>query len=420
MSITLESSASGAAPSAGADVGARIAGIDLLRGLVILLMALDHTRDYFHVGGFGVNPLDPAQTTPLLYLTRWVTHLCAPTFVFLAGVSAYLQGWRGKPTRELSLFLAKRGLWLIALEATVISFGWSFGVPWPLFLQVIWAIGWSMLALAALVWLPRTTVLAIGIAIIALHNLLDPISAKSLGAYRLFWVFLHDGGLVMGPGGPIGVASYPILPWVGIIAFGYGLGSLFTDASATRVRRLALLGFAMLAAFLVLRGFEAYGNPVPVLRGGASVAIASWHDQPTPMAQAMHFLDVQKYPPSLQFTLVTLGAVFALWPLLVRLRGPLASFLGTFGAVPFFFYLVHVYLIHLLAIAANAATGRDVAGLFNFLLNNFSGSPLLKNLGFPLWGVYLAWLAVIALMYFPCRYWQRLKERRRDWWLSYL
>ena len=399
---------------------ARVAGIDVLRGLVIVLMALDHTRDYLHAGGFSINPLDPAQTTPVLYLTRWITHLCAPTFVFLAGVSAWLQAWRGKPVRELSLFLAKRGLWLIVMEMTLISFAWSFWVPWPMFLGVIWAIGWSMLALALLVWLPRGVVLAIGVAIIALHNLLDPIAPPQWGNFALLWAFLHDGGMVNSPIGPIGFIAYPSLPWVGVIAFGYGLGALFTDSTDARERRLAWLGVAMLAVFFLLRGFEAYGDPVAVGGDGPPANLGSWRGQPTALAQAMHFFDVQKYPPSLQFTLVTLGLVFALWPLLVRLRGPLAAVLRTFGSVPFFFYLLHLYLIHALAMLANAVAGRDPSGFLNYMVNSFSGSPLLQGVGFPLWGVYLFWLLVLALLYLPCRYWQRRKETRKEWWLSYL
>ena len=396
----------------------RLSYIDVLRGLVIVLMALDHARDYLHASGFAGNPLDPAQTTPLLYATRWVTHLCAPTFVFLAGASAYLQRARGKARRPLSAFLLKRGLWLIALELTVLSFGWSFALPYPLFLQVIWAIGWSMIALSALVWLPRPAVLVIGVAVVAGHNLLDPITPQQFGPWSLLWKVLHEGGLITAGGAPIGVAGYPVLPWFGVIALGYGLGPLFTAAPAKRDRTFLALGVAMLATFAVLRGFNLYGNPAGGL--GPAGAAKLWQDQPDGGSALMVFLDVRKYPPSLQFVLVTLGAVFALWPLLARLRGPVASFFNTFGAVPLFFYVLHVYLVHALAIAANAAAGHDVRGLFTYLANAFTGSPLMKGLGFPLWGAYVGWVAVMALLYPPCRRWQAVKARRRDWWLSYL
>jgi len=399
--------------------GVRISEIDMLRGLVIVLMALDHCRDYFFLGGgFGSNPLDPNTTTPWLYITRWITHLCAPTFVLLAGVSAYLQFAKGKPTPNLSAFLLTRGLWLIALELTALSFGWSFSVPWLPFMQVIWAIGWAMIALAALVWLPRMAVLAIGLVIVCGHNLLDPVQPAQLGSWGLLWTFLHDGGPIFVGGAPIGLAAYPILPWIGVAAVGYGMGALFTLEKEKRDRTLLTLGLAMLAAFFVLRFFMAYGDPtVPT---GPEAAALDWRQQATFGAQLMIFFDVQKYPPSLQFLLVTLGIIFTIWPLLSRLKGPVASVLNTFGAVPFFFYVLHIYLVHLLAMAANAAFGRDISGFFNYLVNGFIAPEKVAQLGFPLPGVYLAWIAVLAILYPACRYWQQLKARRRDWWLSYL
>jgi len=399
--------------------GARITEIDMLRGLVIVLMALDHTRDYFLGGpgmvGVGGNLLDPTTTTPALYITRWITHLCAPTFVFLAGVSAYLQFAKGKTTPNLSRFLFTRGLWLIFLEITVLSFGWSFGFPYAFFLQVIWAIGLCMIALAALVWLPCIIVLIIGIAIVAGHNLLDPLSAEQLG---LAWTILHDGGPLIIGGTPVGLIAYPVLPWIGIAALGYGLGGVFTEAPEKRNRTIFLIGLGMLAAFFVLRLTMVYGDPA--FATGPEAVFRDWRDQPTLGAAIMVFFDVQKYPPSLQFTLVTLGIVLTLWPLLARLRGPVASVLSTFGAVPFFFYVLHIYLIHVFAIAANAAFGRDVSGLFDYMINVFLHPERFEGLGFALPYVYVAWIIVLAVLYPLCRYWQALKARRSDWWLSYL
>ncbi|MBL8545913.1 MAG: hypothetical protein JNL81_05575 [Hyphomonadaceae bacterium] len=294
-------------------------------------------------------------------------------------------------------------------------FGWSFGFPYAFFLQVIWAIGVCMLALAALVWLPRLTVLVIGVVIIAGHNLLDPLSADQLGMVR---TFLHDGGPVIVGGTPIGLFAYPVLPWIGVIALGYGLGGVFTEAPEKRNRTIFLLGLGMLALFVVLRVTMIYGDPA--FATGPEGAWRDWRDQSTPGAAVMVFLDVQKYPPSLQYTLVTLGIMFAMWPVFSRLRGPVASVLTTFGAVPFFFYLVHIYLIHVLAIAANAAVGRNVDGLFDYMINVFIAPEKLEGLGFSLGWVYLAWVVVLALLYPVCRYWQLLKARRRDWWLSYL
>jgi uncharacterized membrane protein len=410
------------APSAAVAVGVRISEIDMMRGLVIVLMALDHVRDYFFNGagmiGVGGALLDPATTTPAIYLTRWVTHLCAPTFVFLAGVSAYLQFAKGKPIPQLSGFLATRGLWLIFLEATVLSFGWSFGFPYAFFLQVIWAIGLCMLALSVLVWLPRMAVLAIGVIIVAGHNLLDPITVAQFGQFGLVWTILHEGGPIIIGETPIGLIAYPVLPWIGIAALGYGLGGVFTETPEKRNRTILLIGLGMLAAFFTLRFAMVYGDPA--FPTGPEGVWKDWRDQASFGDAAMVFFDVQKYPPSLQFTLVTLGVMLTLWPVFTRLRGPVASVLTTFGAVPFFFYVLHVYLIHVLAIALNAAAGRDVRGLFDYMINVFLHPERLDGLGFSLPWVYVIWFVVLALLYPLCRYWQQLKARRRDWWLSYL
>lgn len=403
-----------------APAAARLAEFDMLRGIVIILMALDHARDYFHAGGFRTNPLDPETTTPLLYLTRWITHLCAPAFIFLAGLSAFLQARKGKTGAALARFLLTRGLWLIFIEVTVLSFGWSFGFPYPFFLQVIWAIGWSMIALAALVLLPRTVVLAIGLVIVIGHNLLDPLTPQQFGGAALVWSFLHEGGPIFIGGQPIGILAYPVLPWIGVMAIGYGAGPLFVEPAATRDRKLVFIGAAMLSLFLLLRFTGFYGEPQIAAATGNYVAAASWRDQTTLGAQIMMFLNVQKYPPSLLFLLVTLGVCALLLPLLSRLKGPPAKILLTFGAVPFFFYVLHVYVAHALAIAANAAAGHDVDGLFNYLINAFLTPQKLAGLGFDLPGVYLGWIAILAILYPACRWFAAIKKRRKDWWLSYL
>jgi uncharacterized membrane protein len=401
--------------------GERLVEIDMLRGLVIVIMALDHVRDYFHFGSAAYNPLDPAQTTPLLYATRWITHLCAPTFVFLAGVSAFLQAAKGKTGAALSGFLFTRGLWLVLLEVTVISFGWSFSIPYPPFLQVIWAIGWSMIALSALVTLPRMAVLVIGLVIVCGHNLLDPLTAEQFGAWANVWTLLHDGGAVLAGGAPIGVAAYPVLPWIGVMAVGYGAGPIFLEPAGARDRKLIMIGLAMIALFLVLRGFNLYGNPAADNNfGGPFGGVSTWQDQPTLGAMIMSFLNVQKYPPSLMYLLVTLGISMLLLVGLRRLKGPPANVLLVFGAVPFFFYVAHIYLVHALAIAANAAMGRDVSPFFGYMMNVFVTPERLQGLGFTLPWVYVAWIVAVTLLYFPCAYWAGLKKRRRDWWLSYL
>jgi uncharacterized membrane protein len=386
----------------------RLREVDVVRGIVIVLMALDHVRDYFHAGAAAFDPLDPGRTTALLYATRWITHLCAPTFVLLAGVSAYLQVARGKPLSQLSRLLVTRGLWLIGLEATVLSFGWSFSMPYPLFLQVIWAIGVSMIVLAGLVRMPRPVVLAIGIAIVAGHNLLDPIGPDQLGGAAWLWTLLHEGGLVPSRAAPIGLAAYPVLPWVGVMAVGYGSGPLFLAARPARDRTMLAIGLAMLAAFVLLRTFDLYGEPRP------------WSVRADGVATAMAFLDVTKYPPSLLYTLATLGVVLASWPLVARMPSGCAEVLAVFGAVPLFFYVVHVWVVHAGAIVANAAAGREVGGLFGFLMNAFSAPERLAQLGFPLSYVYLATAAVLVLLHPLCRRWGEMKRSRRDWWLSYL
>lgn len=404
-----------AAPAA----STRFAEIDMLRGLVIVLMALDHVRDYFHAGGFRVDPLDPATTTPILYLTRWVTHLCAPTFVFLAGLSAFLQARKGKTGLLLSRFLLTRGLWLIFLEATVLSFGWSFGFPYPFFLQVIWAIGWSMIALAALVLLPRAAVLGVGLVVVFGHNLLDPITPQQFGGAALLWTFLHEGGPIFVGETPIGLMAYPVLPWIGVMAVGYGAGPFFVEPAATRDRKLLMIGAAMLALFFILRFTGLYGEPAVAAAAGIYGAAGAWRDQPGIGAQAMAFFNVEKYPPSLLFLLATLGISALLLPLLAKLKGAPAKVLLVFGAVPFFFYVLHIYLVHGLAIAANAAAGRNVDGLFNYLINAFTAPAKLEGLGFGLGGVYLAWIGVLMILYPACLWFGGVKKRRKDWWLSY-
>jgi uncharacterized membrane protein len=386
----------------------RIQSIDVLRGIVIALMVLDHVRDFLHVSAYDFDPLDPQRTTAILYATRWITHFCAPTFVFLAGVSAWLQYARGKSRRELSRFLLLRGLWLVVLELTVLGFGWSFSLPFMLFLQVIWAIGWSMAGLAALVWLPRRAVLAIGAGIIAGHNLLDPLAPARLGAFADLWTALEVPGLLRYHGVPYALDIYSLLPWFGVMAFGFGLGQVFLMPPASRDRRLVSIGLAMIAAFLILRFFNAYGNRQP------------WSPQAGLGKFVMAFLNVEKYPPSLMYVCATLGPVLMLIPLIERWRGAGARIFLTFGSVPLFFYVIHVYLAHALSISLRIATHQSLAGQFDQLRTLVLNPSTLHGSGFSLPIVYVVWVAMLAMLYPLCRWFGNVKQRRRDWWLSYL
>jgi len=391
--------------SAGLAPKTRIPGIDMLRGLVIVIMVLDHVRDYFHASGYAYDPIDFHDTTPLVYASRWITNLCAPTFVLLAGVSAWIQHVKGKDTAVLSVFLLKRGAWLVLLELTVVNFAWSFSIPLFFLLQVIWAIGWSMVALAALVWLPRKAVLAIGVAIVLLHNLLDQIQADP-GALGLLWKFVHEGGLVSWHGAPVAVFGYPVLPWIGVMAVGYGLGAVFL--SERRDLILTCLGAAAIMGFVILRGFNIYGDPHP------------WAVQADMTKTAMDFFNIHKYPPSLLYLCATLGPVLLIFPWLNRLKGPAATVLQTFGAVPLMAYISHLYVMHLLAILARLLSGQGLDGLFDTTRHFFVTPEAFNGAGFPIAVTYVAWIVTVAIIYPVCRWWMRVKRRRTDWWLSYL
>lgn len=387
--------------TASSPASGRLTSIDLLRGLVIVIMALDHVRDYVHAASFVSDPTDPATTSLGLYLTRWVTHFCAPTFAFLAGVSVWMQA-RTKTKGELSRFLVNRGLWLIALELVVENFGWNWSFPsWAL--MVLWSLGAGMVALAALVHLPRRAVLVIGLAIIGLHNLLDGIQPEALGGAGWFWRLLH------GPPGPLGAGFfilYPILPWIGVMSLGYGLGGVFDLPAERRAKALLAMGGAMILAFLALRLANLYGDPRP------------WSVQANALRTAFSFFNVTKYPPSLDFVLATLGPMFLLLPALERLKGWAADTLLTYGRVPLFFFILHIWLAHALVTATGMAMGHPFETFIGVVADP---TPMVEaHWGFGLWAAYLTWAVVLALMFPLCRWWGGVKARRNEWWLSYL
>jgi uncharacterized membrane protein len=369
---------------------ARIVSVDVLRGLVMAIMALDHTRDFFSDTGF--NPRD--VTEPALFLTRWVSHMCAPAFIFLAGLSAFLYGL-GRPTGDLSRFLFTRGLWLILIDFTLIKFGWR--LEFDLFRMtggIIFVIGLSMITLAALVWLPRWAIAGLTFAIIAGHNLLDGIRAEELAGAPWAWHLLHEPGRIYLGDGALLYVLYPLIPWIGVMAAGYLLGPAMQLEARPRQWVLFQLGAAITLGFIVLRATNLYGDPAP------------WLVQETWLGTLLSFLNCEKYPPSLLYLMMTLGPALLLLASFEHAKGSFARFLSVFGQVPFFYYVVHIYLIHLLAVATAFAMTGD-----------FVRSP---EIGIGLGGVYLVWLLVLVLLYPVCRWFAELKSSRRGWWWSYL
>lgn len=378
----------------------RLPEIDRLRGLVMILMALDHMRDFFDADAMRFSPTDLDRTYPFLFLTRFITHFCAPTFALLAGVGAYLYGARGRSHETLSLFLATRGLWLILLDAIVISPVW--GGPGRVMLGTLWAIGCGLLALSLLSLLSSRAVLAIGAAIILSHNFFDGVRAADLGAFGPLWRLLHEGGPL--PFDIPGVVYYPALPWIGVVALGYGLGPLFQAAPQKRDRVLRLAGLGALTAFLLLRGANLYGDPHP------------WTTQRDGVFTLLSFFNLTKYPPSALYLFVTLGVAALVLPALGRLHGAGARVLETFGRTPLLFYVLHLYLGVAAALALAALRGYSLADIGGFMK---SGPP--ADFGIGLAGAYLAWIVVVAVLYPPCRWFAQVKRRRQDlWMLSYL
>ena len=371
----------------------------------MVIMALDHTREY--LSNARIDPTNPILSWPALFATRWITHLCAPGFVALAGTAVYLQRQRGKSRPQITRFLVTRGLWLIFLDLTLVSFGLTFSAL-PIF-EVIWAIGASMIVLAALLWAPTAAIGLFGAAVVVLHNLLDPIEAQSLGAGYNVWLLLHQPGLLHLPGGLVAIVAYPLIPWCGVMALGYWFGEVTTLAAARRRRLSALLGLGFLAAFAALRLTGRYGDPNHL------------QHLSTFSHTAMSFFAVGKYPPSLQFLLATLGILLLLFALVdwVVDKGLLAAIrapLEIFGRIPFFYFVVHIYLIHAIAVLWWLASPAGGVGKLSSAA--LAGPPPGFGYGLPV--IYAVWIGLVLAMYLPSRWFSRIKARRRDWWLSYL
>lgn len=385
---------------------ARVESVDVLRGVIMIVMALDHVRDFF---GAAVNPTDPATTTVALFFTRWITHVCAPVFFLLTGVGARL-ALRRRSRSELSRFLLTRGLWLIFLEIVVLRcFGLQFNFDYRVtVLTVLWALGWAMITLSALIRLPVWAAAAFGVVMIATHNLLDGVPASAFGALAPLWSALHAPNVIYSDGRHVVLAAYVLIPWVGVTAAGYALGVIFRWDAERRRALLLRLGVGCVVAFVVLRAANVYGDPAP------------WSAQRSPVFTVLAFLNTTKYPPSLLFLLMTLGpALLALRALDGRTPRLLRPALVV-GQVPLFYFLLHMPLIHLLAVAVSYARYGAVHWMFEsptldrYPITQPPGWPL------PLPVIYLIWGVVVVTLYPLCRWFAGVRRRRDDPWLSYL
>jgi uncharacterized membrane protein len=379
----------------------RLESVDALRGIAMVLMALDHTRNFLSNAQFA--PVDLAHTTPALFFTRWVTHFCAPAFFLLAGVGASLSLARGRSLAQVSRFFLTRGLWLVVLELTLVSFGWDFTLhvtPW--LAGVIWALGWSMVFMAALAWLPRRAIAVVGIALIVLHNMTDAVTPAAFGEFGWLWRFLHfpdphAGTLIR--------IDYPIIPWVGVMAVGYAMGPLFRESPERRQKILVGIGVSAVIGFIGLRWLNSYGDLMP------------WSVETRGTYTLLSFLRVRKYPPSLAYLLMTLGPLLIALVWLEHARGRVLSFFVTYGRVPLLFYVAHIYLVHLVAVLVAYGQGGPASFLFT------SDGPMAEHppwYGVDLGWVYVGWVLIVIALYPMCRAFAKVKARRRDWWLSYL
>ena len=390
----------------------RIDSIDAVRGAIMIIMALDHVRDFIHRAAMTSSPTDLAVTTPFLFFTRWITHFCAPVFMFTAGLGAFFWWQRGKTKAQLSTFLLTRGLWLVFLEVTVmrLAYNFDFAQSYPVLMLVLWALGACMIGLAALVWLPVRAIAVLSVAAIALHNLLDGIDPAKFGSAAPLWNVLHQPGAF-----PIEktlvIIGYPLIPWVAVMGLGFSFGPLFQMEPAKRQRYLVRIGVAMTVAFLVIRGLNVYGDPAP------------WSAQRSPVFTLLSFLNTTKYPPSLDFLLMTLGPALIVLAWADRRTFKPSNPLIVFGRVPLFYFVTHFYAAHVAAaVLALFRYGSSAWAFIFHPLPSMGAPPNLYPLGFgyDLWVAYLVWALIVIGLYPACRWYASVKATRRDWWLSYL
>ena len=404
----------------------RIDSVDLLRGIVMVVMLLDHTRDFVHEDTWRFDPTDLTKTYPALFFTRWITHFCAPIFVFLAGTGAWFQLARGKSKRDLSKFLVTRGLWLIVLEFTLVRFAafWDFSIQFAGVAQVIWVLGVSMIVLAGLIHLPFRAIVAFGLAMVLLHNAFDPVTitqwqgpgSPTLSGPEKIWAFLHEGGFfpIAGWPSPVMFVLYPLIPWIGVMALGFTFGRVYDQGADQRRATLMRWGLIITAGFFVLRLLDVYGDP------------NGWSPQSTTAMTIVSFFNVDKYPPSLLFLMMTLGPAMMLLSLFERYnsepgrssgRSLLSNAFITFGRVPLFFYILQWPTAHGAGFLISLAAGKDTSFYFQ---EPGPGQNVPPDAGFDLWVVYVAWIVGVIVLYPICRWYAGVKARRTDWWLSYL
>jgi uncharacterized membrane protein len=391
----------------------RLISVDVLRGLVMVLMALDHTRDFMWDG--RVAPEDLAHTYGALFFTRFITHFCAPVFAFLAGTGAFLSTSRGKSLPQVSQFFLTRGLWLVFLELTIVSFAWGF-VPWA-HGGVIWILGWSMVAMALIVWLPVRWIAVLGLGMILGHNLLDRVNPASFGKFYWVWILLHTPGEIPITSNFSFSVRYVLIPWVGVMAAGFAFGRLLLRAD--RRKLLLTLGICCTALFFVLRAINFYGNGIAGLPFGYPRSAGPWMLEPTLSLTVISFFNVLKYPPSLDYLLITLGPSLILLGLLdgIDAKRGLRRILLVFGRVPLFYYVLHLYLLHALAILTALAFHQPM--WHGPVIDHGVQKPLGYGHGLPF--VYAMWIIAVGILYLPCVWFMEFKRRHRDWaWLSYL
>lgn len=396
---------------------ARLTGLDALRGTVMIVMALDHIRDFFHHDAALYSPTDLARTTPFLFFTRWITHFCMPVFMFSAGAGAYLwwqRAGRGPAhsKNELAAFLATRGLWFLLLEVTVMQFAYNFNFSPTniVLLLVLYIFGACMLLMAALIYLPQRWLAILSIAIIALHNLLDPIKAAQFAGHAWLWNILHQPGFFMALNRGV-VIAYPLLPWIGVMGCGFCFGPVLTMEREKRRRILRNLGVGMIALFLLLRAINIYGDP------------ARWSMQKSIIFTVLSFFNCTKYPASLDYVLMTIGPALLLLAWYEDRTFAKNNPLIVFGRVPLFYFILHFYAIHLLLVVFSLIQYGSAAWRFAFNpLPALNGDRALypPGFGYPLWVTYVVWAGLVLLLYPLCRWYAGVKARSRSRWLSYL